>query len=169
MARKKTEPKNPEGKKGQRLTVEQQTFIVVSLACYHRPSTVQKNFKDMFGRDVIPQTIHAYDPMHAHGKRGLAKKWVDLFNETRKKYTDDLSIVPIASALYRMQELQDNYDTLKSRNNIIGANAILEQAAKEQGGAYTNKRQLSGPNGGPITIRGLADFYADQPAGAAAA
>ena len=36
------------------------------------------------------------------------------------------------------------------RKNIVLAASLLEQAAKEQGGMFTNKREVSGPNGGPI-------------------
>lgn len=44
---------------------------------------------------------------------------------------------------------------------MVLASSLLEQAAKEVGGSYTNRREVTGANGGPMEVRGLADFYAD--------
>lgn len=39
---------------------------------------------------------------------------------------------------------------MESEGNVAMAAQLLEQAAKEMGDAYTNRRQLSGPHGEPI-------------------
>lgn len=41
-------------------------------------------------------------------------------------------------------------DKAKGSGNLVLAATLLEQAAKEMGNAYTNRRELTGPAGGPI-------------------
>jgi hypothetical protein len=64
----------------------------------------------------------------------------------------------VAKAAYRLRELNDNYLKALKMKNLRMANAILEQASKESGGAYTNRRELTGkdgrdlPTGGAVVI-----------------
>ena len=168
--------------KNTKLTSEQQIFIVESLACYRQLSEVKAEFKARFGREVSSQQVESYNP-HQHQGRNLSERWRILFKSTRDAFEREaVTRVPIASSVFRLMKLQEHYDsvltkaqTATDRNNLVlaksfieTANDILERAAKETGGAYTNKRQLSGPDGGPIamTHRTLNDFYADPNAAA---
>ena len=47
-------------------------------------------------------------------------------------------------------------DKAENMSNLALASQLLEQAAKEVGGHYTNKREFSGPNGGPIQTYDLS-------------
>jgi hypothetical protein len=42
------------------------------------------------------------------------------------------------------------YERHLSRANVVGAAAVLEQAAKETGGAFMNRREYAGLGGDPI-------------------
>jgi hypothetical protein len=46
--------------------------------------------------------------------------------------------------------------------NIVLALSILEQAAQDDGGKYTNKREISGPGGKPIEVSQPARDVAAQ-------
>ncbi|WP_237143578.1 hypothetical protein [Phyllobacterium zundukense] len=47
----------------------------------------------------------------------------------------------------------------ETQGNMVLAANLLEQAAKEVGDAFTNRRALVGADGGPVEVRTLADFY----------
>jgi hypothetical protein len=49
----------------------------------------------------------------------------------------------------------------EAQGNMVLASSLLEQAAKEMGGAFTNRRELTGKDGGAVEVKSLADFYAD--------
>jgi hypothetical protein len=124
-------------------------FIVQALACYDTPSQVSEAVKDEFGLDVPRMQVAQYDPTQAAGK-DLAKKWRDLFDATRKRFREEVAEIPIADQAYRLRQLGKIYDRHMSRGNVLGAAGALEQAAKEVGGAFTNRREHTGAGGGPI-------------------
>ncbi|WP_368646850.1 DUF2280 domain-containing protein [Castellaniella ginsengisoli] len=124
-------------------------FIVQALACYDTPSEVSTALKDEMGVDVARTQVAQYDPTKVAGAK-LSQKWRDLFEDTRKRFRDAVSEIPIADQAFRLRSLGKIYDRHMARGNVVAAAAVLEQAAKEQGGMFTNKREVSGPNGGPI-------------------
>ncbi|WP_238866475.1 DUF2280 domain-containing protein [Achromobacter xylosoxidans] len=132
-----------------KLTDAHKHFIVQALACWDRPSQVSEAVKEEFGMDVPRMQIAQYDPTKVAGK-DLAKKWRDLFEATRKRFREEVAEIPIADQAFRLRQLDRIYDKHISRGNVIGAAGVLEQAAKEVGGAFTNKREHTGAGGGPI-------------------
>lgn len=124
-------------------------FIVQALACWDRPSQVSEAVKEEFGMDVPRMQIAQYDPTKVAGK-DLAKKWVQLFHDTRQRFREEIAEIPIADQAFRLRQLGRIYDKHISRGNVVGAAGVLEQAAKEVGGAFTNKREHTGAGGGPI-------------------
>jgi hypothetical protein len=124
-------------------------FIVQALACYDTPTEVSVALKEEMGVEVARTQVAQYDPTKVAGAR-LAKKWRDLFEDTRKRFRKEIAEIPIADQAFRLRALGKLYDRHLSRGNVVAAAAVLEQAAKEQGGMFTNKREVSGPNGGPI-------------------
>jgi hypothetical protein len=124
-------------------------FIVQALACYDTPTEVATALKEEMGLDVPRTQVAQYDPTKVAGAK-LAKKWCDLFEDTRKRFREAVAEIPIADQAFRLRSLGKIYDRHMQRGNVVAAAAVLEQAAKEQGGMFTNKREVSGPNGGPI-------------------
>ncbi|MDE9663510.1 DUF2280 domain-containing protein [Citrobacter portucalensis] len=133
------------------LKPEVKAFIIQSLACFDTLAIVGEAVQKQFGIKVTPQQIESHDPTKASGK-GLAKKWVDLFHETRKRFQTEISDIPIANKAYRLRALDRMMNNAEKMRNIALATEIIEQAAKECGDAYTNKHKFehSGPNGGAI-------------------
>ncbi|WP_042298974.1 DUF2280 domain-containing protein [Paraburkholderia kururiensis] len=126
-------------------------FIVRALACYDTPSQVAGAVKEEFGLVVSRQQVEAYDPNKAIGK-GLSKKWREVFQRTREAFLADISQVPIANAAVRLRRIERILVKAETSGNTVVALQALEQAAKEAGGAFTNKTRVeaSGPNGAPI-------------------
>lgn len=137
----------------QRLTEEQQAWIVTQLAMFRTPSQVSKELKERWGVDFPRQRVEYYDPTKQRAKTNrIAKKWVQLFETTRQEYLRDISQVPIANRKWRLEQLQKLYDNAPDRNVKLRADLLVE-AEKFTGDAYSNKRQheLSTPQG-PLEI-----------------
>lgn len=131
------------------LTEDMKVTIVQALACYDTPTQVAKLIKEQYGVEITRQAVHHYDPSKKAGVR-MGKKLRDLFEVTRTHFLAEISAIPIANQSYRLKVLQQHLDRLDERGNSVGVAMILKQAAEEVGGAYTNRRELTGKNGGPI-------------------
>lgn len=83
---------------------EVKAFIVQSLACFDTPSQVVELVKKEFGLSITRQQVESHDPTKANGK-GLAQKWVDMFNATRERFQNEISDIPIANKAYRLRVL----------------------------------------------------------------
>ncbi|WP_318369633.1 DUF2280 domain-containing protein [Enterobacter sp.] len=140
---------------------EVKAFIVQSLACFDTPSQVVEAVKKEFGLTITRQQVESHDPTKANGK-GLAQKWVDMFNGTRERFQNEISDIPIANKAYRLRALDRMATKTEGMKNFALASQLIEQAAKEVGDAYTNKHKFehSGPNGGAIeTVTMNKDDY----------
>ena len=140
---------------------EVKAFIVQSLACFDTPSQVVESVKKEFGLSITRQQVESHDPTKANGK-GLAQKWVDMFNATRERFQSEISDIPIANKAYRLRVLDRMATSAERMKNLALTAEIIEQAAKECGDAYTNRHKFehSGPNGGAIqTITMSKDEY----------
>lgn len=127
-------------------------FIVQALACYDTPSQVAEAVKEEFGLVIDRQHVAVYDPTKKVGK-ALSQKWRDLFEETRKKFLNDVSSIPIANQTFRLRALNRMFTRAESVKNLALASQLLEQASKEVGGAFTNRHELTGKDGGPMEHR----------------
>lgn len=140
---------------------EVKAFIVQSLACFDTPTQVVEAVKKEFGLTITRQQVESHDPTKANGK-GLAQKWVDMFNATRDRFQNEISDIPIANKAYRLRALDRMATKTEGMKNFALASQLIEQAAKEVGDAYTNKHKFehSGPNGGAIeTVTMSKDEY----------
>ncbi|AZC30117.1 Phage protein [Pseudomonas chlororaphis subsp. piscium] len=118
---------------------EVKSFIVQALACFDTPSQVVDSVKNEFGVVVTRQQVETHDPTKAAGK-GLAIKWQTLFHDTRKRFREDTAEIPIANRAYRLRAMNRFVERAEGMKNISLAMQILEQAAKECGDVYVNRR-----------------------------
>lgn len=130
------------------LNADQKRFIVQGLACFKTPSEVAEAVKEEFGIEVPREQVRNYNPLQVE----VAEKWRALFAETRERFLADVAEIGIAHQSFRLRELLDLYHNAKRSRNAMLAASLLEQAAKERGGMYTNRREVSGPGGGPIPL-----------------
>ena len=137
---------------------EVKAFIVQSLACFDTPSQVVEAVKKEFGITITRQQVESHDPTKANGK-GLAQKWVDMFNGTRARFQNEISDIPIANKAYRLRTLDRMATSTEKMKNFALTAQLIEQAAKEVGDAYTNRQKVehTSPDGSmtpkPTTIR----------------
>ncbi|UQI33080.1 DUF2280 domain-containing protein [Pseudomonas bijieensis] len=149
------------------LTPDVKAFIVQALACFDTPSQVAEAVQKEYGVTVSRQQVETHDPTKTSGK-GLAKRWVALFEDTRKRFREDAAAIPIANRSYRLRVLDRMAVRAEGMKNIALAAQLIEQAAKETGGIYTNKQQVDHTSSdGSMSPKGksLDDFYSgDVPA-----
>lgn len=120
---------------------EVKAFIVQALACFDTPSQVVESVQKEYGVTITRQQVETHDPTKTSGKC-LAKRWVTLFEDTRKRFRDDTADIPIANRAFRLRALGRMAERAESVKNLALAAQLLEQAAKETGGTYTNKQQV---------------------------
>lgn len=114
-------------------------FIVQALACFDTPSQVVEAVQKEYGVSVTRQQVETHDPTKTSGK-GLAKRWVTLFEDTRKRFREQTAEIPIANRAYRLRAMNRFVEKAETMKNIGLAMQILEQAAKEMGDAFVNRR-----------------------------
>ncbi len=132
-----------------KLSDEVKSFIVQALACFDAPSVVAEAVKKRFGITISRQLVENYDP-HKLAGRAVSDRWRILFEATRKAFLEDSTKIAITHKAMRLRALQRMCEKTEAQGNITLTAALLEQAAKECGDMYTNRRELTGKNGGPI-------------------
>lgn len=114
-------------------------FIVQALACFDTPSQVVEAVQKEYGLSITRQQVETHDPTKTSGKC-LAKRWVTLFHDTRKRFREQTAEIPIANRAYRLRAMNRFVEKAETMKNIGLAMQILEQAAKEMGDAFVNRR-----------------------------
>ena len=118
---------------------EVKSFIVQALACFDTPSQVVEAVKNEYGVVVSRQQVETHDPAKSAGK-GLAVKWATLFHDTRKRFREETAEIPIANRAYRLRGLGRMAEKAENMRNLALTAQLYEQAAKEVGDVYVNRR-----------------------------
>ena len=139
-----------------KLTDEIKRFIVKSLAMDDTPSQVAEAVGVEFGVKISRQQVSDYDPRRAKPK-AISNELFRLFEETQRDFRDSIESIPIAYKAYRLRRLHRMSIAAEERGNIPLAAQLLEQAAKECGDAFTNKRELTGKGGKDLIPRERTD------------
>lgn len=131
---------------------EVRTFIVQALACFDRPSEVAKAVKETFELTVSRQAVEAYDPTKRAGAE-LSAEHRAVFEASRAAFLKQTAEIGISHRAVRLRALERLVDRAEAMGNITLAAELLEQAAKEMGGAFTNKREVAGDDkGAPVKM-----------------
>ncbi|WP_168383451.1 DUF2280 domain-containing protein [Acinetobacter indicus] len=130
-------------------------FIVQALACRDTPQEVVDLVKQEYGIQISRSQCQAYDPTKYSG-RNLSKKFVDLFNKTRADFDAGLIDIPIANKHYRLKQYQKQLE--RNAKNTVMSLKILEQAAKDVGGQFTNRQEITGKDGKDLVGVSEADL-----------
>lgn len=149
--RTSTATEEPEKGKKEKLPEPVKRFIVRHLARFESPTDVARAVKEEFERDVTKQNVEYYDPTKQASEQGLSEKLEKLFWETREKFLADES-ANLSSLKYRLGLRALMINKTLARGDFPLVDSLLVNAAKDDGGAFTNRRQLSGPDGGPIPL-----------------
>ncbi|MCG8291950.1 DUF2280 domain-containing protein [Pseudomonas entomophila] len=121
------------------LSNEVKAFIVQALACFDTPSQVAAAVREEFGIEVTRQQCESHDPTKRSGK-DLAKRWVTLFEDTRKRFREEVAEIPIANRAFRLRGLGRMAEKAEGMRNLALTAQLYEQAAKECGDMYVNRK-----------------------------
>lgn len=124
-----------------KLEADAKIYIVQRLACFDSPSQVAKAIKEDMGLDVSPQACEGYDPTKVCGS-GLSQKLREVFEQTRQKFLNDTTQIAVSHRAFRLRALERMAKRAEEKGNMVLAASLLEQAAKECGGSYTNQRTV---------------------------
>ena len=127
------------------LNDEQKTFIVQRLACFDSYQEVATAVSEAFAISVDRQQVYKYDPTRPAYDKAAA--WKAIFDETRKAFLEDTASIGIAHKSVRLRKLDEMLGQAIRMKNLALAAQLMEQAAKETGNAYTNRRELTGKDG----------------------
>ncbi|MBM6445294.1 DUF2280 domain-containing protein [Pseudomonas sp. MIL9] len=120
------------------LNNEIKAFIVQALACFDSPTQVATVVNQSFGVVVSRQQVEAHDPTKRCSK-GLAKRWVTMFEDTRAGFRQAMIEIPVANRAYRLRALGRMVEEAEERGNLVMAAQLIEQAAKESGDMYVKR------------------------------
>lgn len=134
-------------------------FIVQRLAVFDTPTQVIAAVKETFELDVSKQQVYFYDP--TVGVKP-SKKLCAEFKRTRRRFLKRTSDIPIANKAVRLQRLNRLQLLLEDKKNYPLAAQLLEQAAKEMGDAFTNRRELTGKDGQALMPRAPLDDLTNE-------
>lgn len=131
------------------LTDPQKVFIVERLACFASHAEIIEAVRETYGLNVSRQQLQRYDPATVNGK-ALSAELRAVFERTRESYLRETGQIPIAHQAFRLRLLQKLLDD-NARNPDLRMR-LLEQAAREVGGCYTRRREITGKDGGPVAV-----------------
>jgi len=124
------------------LTDKVKEFIVTRHAMYDTPKQIMAALKEEFGLELSRQQVSNYNPKNSIGRRGdLSRKLIALYTATRAKFDETIDDIPIAQRSYRLRKLGQMFDHAFDKGAFVVAAGLLEQAAKEVGETFTNKRE----------------------------
>ena len=144
-----------------KLKDEHKAFLVRRLAAFDTPKQAAEALKAEFRAEITPQGAEAYDPSKRAG-RALSERWRALFQTSRDRFLEKLEEIPATHKAVRVKKLANAADTFEARGNYIAMADMLERIAKEMGNVHTNRREITGKDGGAIEYRDVDLMTRDE-------
>ena len=137
-------------------------FLVEKLASFMSPKEAAEALRQEHGVTVAPQSAERYDPYKKAGSH-IARKWKSLFDHTRQALLNHVeNQIPESNKAVRVQELAIAARHFKARGNYIAMANMLERIAKEMGNVYSNRREFTGKDRGPIKYQDVETMTDEQ-------
>jgi len=123
-----------------KLTHEIRAKIVAGWARYDTPIEIRREIQETYQVDVDMQQIYALNPEGASWKG--SKRWEAVFAAERKMFLESAGRIGIAQKVVRLQRLDKLCRMALDKRNVKLAAELMEQAAKEMGEVFTNRREV---------------------------
>jgi len=141
-------PDAPSGAPVPKMSPDAQRFVVRQYARFRKPSEILALLKDEFpDLEVSINAISYYNPERDIFPR---EKWGEFYETERRAYIAGVESVGIAHARERLRYLDDGIRAAAKAGNYALVRELAETAAKERGGAFLNRRELTGADGAPL-------------------
>jgi hypothetical protein len=123
-----------------KLTNEIRGKIVAGWARYDTAVEIRREIRETYQVDVDMQQIYVLNPEGANWKG--ARRWEAVFAAERKVFLESASRIGIAQKVVRLQRLDKLCRMAIDKRNVKLAAELMEQAAKEMGEVFTNRREV---------------------------
>lgn len=144
-----------------KLTLEQKEFIIDWLASGHSPKVIIKAFTEEFGIPLTHGHVYTYDPTHTFAQQRLSEELLERYHRVREKTLQRAGEIPIAGTVFQFRALQKQYEENEESDPEVALRA-LEMAMKLTGGLYSNRRELTGKDGGPLVFSSWSDAELEE-------
>jgi len=148
-------------KKDGKLTERQKVFLVQRFALFDSPKLAADALEKEHGVRITRQSAERYDPGTRAGSK-MAPHLRAVFDATRKAFLASLDDIAISHLAVRLRRLDRMQVAAEERGNYVLAAALIEQAAKEIGGSFTNRREVSGRDGKPFQFQDVSTMTPQQ-------
>jgi hypothetical protein len=125
---------------GRKLNLEQKAFIVTAYARFEGTAEIIRSFRERYDLELTHAQANHYNVPGA--SCNCAPKWKELFQSVRKSFLDNVDAIGIANKTVRIQRLEYLCSLALTRKNVKLAAELMEQAAKEMGEVFTNRREV---------------------------
>jgi hypothetical protein len=125
-----------------KLSEAAKAFAVQRLACFDSPSEVAEAVKKEFGEQITRQSVEFFDPTKRAGKN-LAAKWRGIFEEARARFIKETALIGVSHRSVRLRTLSRLAEKAEEVGDSLLLMQLLEQAAKEMGGVYSQTSRSS--------------------------
>ncbi len=139
-------------KKDGKLAEVEKAFLVKRFACFDSPTQAVAALAAEFGVSVTRQSAERYDPTSKAGAN-LAPHLRAIYDAERKRFLEGIDEIAISHVAVRLRRLDRMATSAEERGNFVLAASLIEQAAKERGGSFTNRRELTGKDGDAMQYR----------------
>ncbi|OHC95566.1 MAG: hypothetical protein A2792_03485 [Sphingomonadales bacterium RIFCSPHIGHO2_01_FULL_65_20] len=144
------------------LSEEQKAWIVIQYARMRSAWQIRRDFKEIWGGELDRKQVHRYNPASSCNYGRGMQKWQGLFDEEREKFLDQVNRIPIANLAVRLDRLETMCVNAMEKGNSAMAANLIEQAAKEVGGLFTNRREIEADVEARTKGQTNADFGSDE-------
>ena len=128
-----------------KLSLDAKTYIVRALACRERPTDILAHLQEHFDVSVDRKALSHYDPRLNDKLDADLKK---LYEKESSDFWAEKNFEPINSLNFRQRLRMELFE--QAGRNLKLKLEILEQAAKDEGGLYSNRREVTGAEGAPL-------------------
>lgn len=124
--------------------------IIVRFACCYSPEEVKAWLKEEHGLELTDPALSYYNANNPAARSSLSEKWRARFDVVREEYVSRVD-APIAFKAHRLRLANTAAERILARLggdrsvNVVMVETLqrlLEYAAKEDGGMFTNRRIL---------------------------
>ena len=145
-------------------------YVILALACFQSYARITEGVRFHFGQHITRHDIERMDPTAIAGNARLSDEMKELYADARANFIAAASEAAITDPMYRVFQLQELYDAARGTQDIELARKILESAAKETGGVFTNKlkveHEITSLSDAELVARTKAAFGGDGTSGA---
>jgi len=141
LGARKPNPNAAPGKSEPKLSQEAKEWVVCQWAAFRTAEQIRADLLEIWGIKISDEGVRYYSDRNP--KR--PKHWTELHEKAREAWRNSALEIPIANVTWRLAERKRLYDLTvsKAAPNLVFAIEQLNDAARDSGGLFSNRRDLT--------------------------